>query len=235
MNYIDKNTNLKNHLEIASETVRQTIFSFIPAGPILEIFWSYRNNLKQKRVLDFSESIKTALEKIGEKELDSSNIQTEDFVDLMELVYVKVMSTRSAYKLERFRNILVNQIIQPNVETLLFKKYVNLLDQLEDVQILILSDFKYWLGTPIRSIVIAYAGEIALTYSDTQVIERISDSVGTDVTKAELEYYTNELVTLGLIRNNTKVITQMGSSSPQNDYQISPVGISFLEFITLSD
>ena len=229
-----KNPKLKDHFELLSETVRQTVFSFIPAGPILESFWSYRNNLKQKRVLDFSKSVKTALEEIGEKEIHASNFQTEDFVDLIELVYSKVMNTRSAYKLERFKNILVNKIVEPNKEAL-FKKYVNLLDQLEDVQILILSDFRHWKGNPIRSVIIAYEGEIGAAHQDDTIIESVTKRAGRDVDKAEVEYYTNELVNLGLVRNNAKVITAMGASSPQNNFQISPIGSSFLEFIELGD
>lgn len=229
-----KNPHLKDHFDMVSEKVRQTIFSFIPAGPIFEAFWSYRNDLKQKRVNEFSESVKTALEEIGGTEMNASNLQTEDFVDLMELVYIKVMSTRSAYKLERFRNIMVNKIVEPDKERHLFKKFVNLLDQLEDIQILILDDFKYWKGNPIRSIIIAYEGEIGAAAQDDMVIERISLKAGTDITKAEVEYYTNELVNLGLIRNNARVITAMGASSPQNNFQISPIGMSFLEFIELN-
>jgi hypothetical protein len=219
---------------LVSEKVRQTVFSFIPAGPIFETFWSYRSNLKQKRVIEFSESVKTALEEIGGKEIHASNLQTEDFVDLMELVYLKVISTSSVYKLERFRDILVNKIVEPEKENHLFKKYVNLLDQLEDVQILILDDFKYWKGNPIRSVIIAYEGEIGAALPDDAIIERISKKAGTNVTKSEVEYYTNELVTLGLVRNSARVITAMGENSPQNNFQISPVGLLFLEFIEMN-
>ena len=226
-----KNKNLKDHFDILSEKARQTIFSFIPAGPLLESFISYRSTLKQKRIIEFSESVKNALEDIGAKELDTSNLQTEDFVDLMELVFNKVINTRSAYKLERFRNILVNKIIDADKEDSLFKKYVNLLDQLEDIQILILDDFKNWKGNPIRSIIIAYEGDVGAAAQDEKIIKRISSKAGMDITKAEVEYYTNDLVNLGLVRNNAKVITAMGASSPQNNFQISPIGESFLNFI----
>ena len=235
MDDTNKNHQYKDHVILVSEKIRQIISSYIPAGPIIEAFLSYRNELKQKRVIEFSESVKTALEEIGGKEIHASNLQTEDFVDLMELVYLKVISTRSTYKLERFRNILVNKIVEPDKEVHLFKKYVNLLDQLEDVQILILDDFKYWKGNPIRSIIIAYEGDVGAALQDDAIIERVSTKIGADITKGEVEYYTNELLNLGLIRNSTRVITAQGASSPQNNFQISPVGESFLKFIELKE
>lgn len=234
MEKFEKNSTLKDHFEVVSETVRSTVFSFIPLGPVFDSLWNYRANVKQKRIIDFSESVKKTLDEISGEELHASNFETEDFVDIMEAVYMRVMNTRSVYKLERFRNILVNQIIDPDLETPMFMKYIQLLDQLDDAQIVILSDFRYWENEKIIGISVAYMGDVGAKFDDNHVVKELSGRLKKDVTKAEIEYFTNELVSLGLVRNNATVITAMGSSSPQNDFKISPIGKSFLKFIELN-
>ena len=68
--------------------------------------------------------IKSSLEEISNKEIDSSNFETEDFIDTIELVFMKVMNTKSVFKIERFKNIIVNQILEPETEHHLFRKYI---------------------------------------------------------------------------------------------------------------
>lgn len=234
MGKFDKNPKLKDHFEVVSESVIKTVFSFIPAGPIFDSFWNYRANLKQKRVIDFSESVKNALEEIGGNELHSSNFETEDFVDIMEAVYMKVMNTQSLYKLERFRNILVNQIIEPALETPMFMKYIQLLDQLDDAQIVLLDSFRYWEGQKINSIAVAYFGIEHNKYSGDHVMETLSQNLSRKITLAEAEYYMNELVSLGLIVNVSVSMPVVGKNSPHNNFQISIIGKSFLKFIELN-
>ncbi|WP_343785282.1 hypothetical protein [Wandonia haliotis] len=181
-------------------------------------------------MLEFDASVKEALEEISERELHSANFETEDFVDLMELVYIKVMSTRSAYKLERFRNILVNQIVEPNQENNMSLKFVHLVEQLDDVQIIMLHDFLNHEGKEIPSLGALYSdGED----SPNQIHQFISIKVNRPVTLSELEFYLNELLSIGLIHNKSFIFTALGGSSTVNNYQISPIGKSFLEFIKL--
>lgn len=234
MGEFNKNPKIKDHFEVASESVMKTVFSFIPAGPIFDSFWNYRATLKQKRVIDFSDSVKKALEEIGGYELHSSNFETKDFVDIMEATYLRVMNTRSEYKLERFRNILVNQIIEPTLETPMFMKYIQLLDQLDDAQIVLLDNFRYWEGQKINSIAVAYFGIEHKNYSGDHVMETLSQNLSRVITLAEAEYYMNELVSLGLIVNVSVSMPVVGKNSPHNNFQISIIGKSFLKFIEIS-
>lgn len=231
MTKFEKNPKLKENFDVISEGVINAILSFIPAGPLLSGFLNYRNNLKQKRILDFSESVKKALEEIDGKELHASNFETEDFVDVIEAVYMRVINTRSVYKLERFRNIIVNQIIEQRIETPMFNKYIQLLDQLDDAQIVILDTFRNWEGKKIISIAVAYLGNEHVIFPGAHVLEQLSKKLERNVTLSEAEYYMNELVSLGLIQNITISITAVGKNSPHNNYQISSIGKSFLKFI----
>lgn len=189
MGKFEKNPKLKDHFEVVSESVIKTVFSFIPAGPIFDSFWNYRANLKQKRVIDFSESVKNALEEIGGNELHSSNFETEDFVDIMEAVYMRVMNTRSAYKLERFRNILVNQIIEPKTEIDLSLKYIQLIDELSEFQILLLAKSKVLYPMSILSFI-------------ESIISR--DNLNKDLSQlykpSEIEFHLNDLISKGLLQ-----------------------------------
>jgi|GEM_PF-5352022 len=213
------------------EELQKIALSFIPAGPLFDGILGYYARLKQRRIIDFSGKLKEVFEENLDRKLAASDFENEDFIDVMEAVYSKVQTTQSIYKLERFRNILVKQIIEPQPEASLVFKYIKLLDNLNDVQIHILDDFRYWQGQRIINIIIAYEGDIGVNYADDYVIKRVSDKVGFDVSIAEVEYFTNELVSLGLIRNDSKVITAMGASSPQNNFQITSIGKAFLDFI----
>lgn len=234
MEKVEKNQNAKEHIDLIQKTFQKTILGFMPGGVVIESFLNYRNDLKANRLLNFTENLKNAIEEIRGTEIDSSNFETEDFVDTMELIYSKVINTRSVLKLERFKDILVKKVIEPENSDYLFKKYITLLDQLDDIQILILSDFNDWYPQKIISIIIAYEGEVGRELKDDAIIKSISEKIDKPITKAEVEFFTNDLVNLGLIRNNAKVITAMGGSSPQNEFQISPIGQSFLEFITIN-
>jgi len=233
MSKTDKNYLAKDHLEMTTNAILQNVLSFIPGGPIFDSFWNYRKNLKQKRIIDFSESVKTAMEQISNKELHSSNFETDDFVDIIETIYMKVQNTRSNLKLEKFKNILINQIIDPHKETPLFMKFINLIDELDDLQIIILNDFREWerRNQKINNIIIAYMGHEGIKYKDEHKISRFSKTLNKDVTKAEIEYFANDLVTKHLIINDSITLTSFERTSQQNDYKISPIGKSFLEFI----
>lgn len=215
----------------ATESFQRIVLGFLPGGHVIDEFLNFRNNLKQQRVLKFSENVKKALEELTDEEIDESNFTSEDFVDIVEMIFTKVQNTKSEYKLERFRNILVKQLIDPQPEMDMIFKYVKLLDELNDVQIHILDDFRFWQGQKIISIIVAYEGEDGPKYKDDYIIKRISEKVGYDVSKSETEYFANELVSLGLVRNDSRVITAMGASSPQNNFQITQIGKRFLEFI----
>lgn len=67
----------------------------------------------------------------------------------------KVQSTKSDYKLERYRNILVNHIIDP-VQHILTLKYVELLDSINKIQLVILNE------TPKRELNINFKSMVTL-------------------------------------------------------------------------
>ena len=99
--------------EIAISAIK-SIFSNIPiAGQaITEIAFEYRGRLKQNRLNYFIELLSDYFSKSSDINLD--NIKTEDFSDLFEAVILRVVQTKSQEKHKRFRDILINQLTNPN-------------------------------------------------------------------------------------------------------------------------
>lgn len=263
MGKFEKNPKLKDHFEVVSESVIKTVFSFIPAGPIFDSFWNYRANLKQKRVIDFSESVKNVLEEIGGNEFHSSNFETEDFVDIMEAVYMKVMNTQSLYKLERFRNILVNQIIDKPLDYQLTLKYVELVSSLSDIEMLILGfikelyDYKgfYTMKDICNKLAEYEREEDEIVINNNEIHVRIANSE-MKITPFDIEFYVGELINKGLIYRRElmveirpKLISKWGkgfhfSTEPTTIlsgetvcivYPITGFGHSFIDFIKNHD
>lgn len=230
---MEKNEVIKENIDEIRNQFVNGILGFIPGGHLNE-FQNFHSNLIQKRLLHFCERLKNSLEAIIGIELTSGNFNNETFSDIVEIVFNKVKNTRSEYKLEQFKNILLNQILEPKNENPLFLKYIQLLDQLDDVQIVILNDFRFWHPSSVISIVVAYEGDEGKKLNENHILCSISEKVGRNVTISEVEYYTNELVSLGLVKNNAQIITAFGTNSPQNKFRISTIGLDFLSFIELN-
>lgn len=121
------------------EQFQKMVLGFMPGGHVIESFLNYRSDLKQKRVLDFSESLKNAFEQELGKDLENYNFENEDFVDLMDSVLTKVQNNRSQFKLDRFKAIIVNSVKERND---LSQVYVNLTESLNEIQVKILDAYE---------------------------------------------------------------------------------------------
>ena len=211
--------------------------SFIPYGVIADSFLNYQGNLKRRRAIEFSERLKKVLEEFAGRELHANDFSNEDFVDVMEEVYKKVLTTSSKHKLERFRNILAKQIIEP-IESHETLKFVHILGELQDVDLVILQKMK-------DNDSIAYKSNFAqlLTGSeeildDDYPVALNAGGNDIEITVGDIEFYVNRLTSLGLLKLHS---VQMTSSSRQKrsqvkNYQtllISKMGKKFLNFIEL--
>lgn len=217
----------------ASNSISKIALDGVPGGGIIKAICDFGPELRMKRSLEFLDSFQKLLEEKLGRNFYAHEIQNEDFHDLFYIVISKVQTTKSLKKKERFRNILFKQVIKP-IDGELAIKYTQIMDDLDDAQFCILSDFKEWEGeAKITSIIRAYLGDEGLKYDGNYIIEGLSNRIGKEVTIAETEYYMNRLVNLGLVNNAAKVITAMGMSSPQNNYRITPIGKAFLNHVEI--
>ena len=148
---VEKNKKSKDVILQVSEEVRKTVFGFIPGGQVFDAFWRFRENLKQKRILEFSESVRSSFEELSDKDFKVSHFTTEDFVDIVELVYIKVASTRSSEKVEYLRNVLVNQVsAKEAIEREYYLRAIEIIDTLTEFQLFILSGLRAMEGKVYR-------------------------------------------------------------------------------------
>lgn len=231
-----------------SETLQKMVLGFMFGGHLIEGVLNFRSNLKQKRILDFAERFKHVLEENLGRELDAKDFENEDFIDVFEVVIDKVQKTRSEYKLERFRNILAKQIIDPSPNREV-ESYVKLLDELGDVEIIMLSlveithprivhrCFPQHLSKYNREVPILELG------GQTKAFIRIGDE-DAPVTDVQIDYLETGLLNKGLLELDvdSEYISDLmkkgtmiePANQPKDAHHLTEFGRAFLDYINLS-
>jgi tRNA splicing endonuclease len=72
-----------------------------------------RGRIKQNRVNNFIEGFSEFLGQYSEEKINLEQIGKEEFGDFFEELIIKVAKTHSAIKIEAFKNLLANQLIEP--------------------------------------------------------------------------------------------------------------------------
>jgi len=211
-------------------------FGYIPGWSAVERVLNFRASLKQKRTIIFSAEVKTCLEEVAGRELHASDFTTEDFIDVMESVMNRVQITKSVYKLERFRNIIVRQIVDP-IEIHETQKFIHILDSLQDIDLVILEKMrnndKIQYVSDFPQLLIGGEGP----YEDEHpvIIEAGGNQI--EITVGDIEFYVNRLASLGLLKLTT-IQAALPSSNQRlakiKSYQtllISNMGKKFLSYI----
>lgn len=132
-------------------SLAKSLFSAIPyAGTALtELVFDYNGRLKQNRLNKFIEILAEGFTTNSNINLD--NIKTEHFNDLFEAVIKRVVATKSESKLRRFKDILINELINPS-ESDTVDIYLDLINNLSDKEILILHHHRHFAKSYIKEI-----------------------------------------------------------------------------------
>lgn len=115
---------------------------FVGAGAtnlFLETFFGVQSELKMKRVHSFLEKLENGIKEI-DKELDWEKVDKIEFGDLLETAILKSSRQRREEKIERFKRIMVNQLLEP-VEYDYATKFFELLEKINEKQFKLISDF----------------------------------------------------------------------------------------------
>ena len=137
---------LENSLNIIEEiniSFYKSLLSMTPLfGTVLnEIFFDCRARVKQNRLNNFIETLDKRLKEIGIKTEDIKD--NEDFIDAFELVIKKVVDTKAKYKINIFRDILINQLdTNKQIDTGLLDRFLDIIYQMSEIEIKILNDIK---------------------------------------------------------------------------------------------
>lgn len=129
--------------EILVSTLK-SIFGAVPFGgtALNELFFEYNGQLKQKRLNHFVEILSENFTE--ESGIKLENIKTEDFNDLFESILQRVVRTKSELKLQRFKNILIKQLISPSEHSELNDHYLELISTLTEEEITILHNHRHF-------------------------------------------------------------------------------------------
>lgn len=227
---INKNGDVIYH---TADEFFKAALSFIPGGIIVDSFLNFQSNLKRKRVLDFSERFKIILDNFIGRELHANDFNNEDFVDILDSIYIQVQNTKSAYKLEQLQNILLNHIVHPN-DTELTLKFIKVISDLNDIQILVLKKLKESNQVSISNIFRTITDPLILWPKEEHGI--IDLNVGGFIhqyKKSELQFFSSQLVSLGLVIETFHTEIEQGQNGgvARSLFRISPTGRIFIEFI----
>jgi hypothetical protein len=137
------NTKEKDIIKEGGVSAIKIVTSYLPLGNVFnELFFEFRGRIQQKRLNIFVEEFQEFINQGGS--LTVKNIFTERFSDLFELVVKNVVSTSSEEKIKHFRNVLINQINNPESNMEDGSTYVELISSLSEKEINILSCHRYF-------------------------------------------------------------------------------------------
>lgn len=224
------------HIAHAANSIRDLALDEIPGGAIIKTLWNYNSEIQTSRSLKFLGDFQQILEdKLGRNFYDYE-LQNEDFHDLFYMIMTEVQKTNSKEKLKHFRNILLKQVIEPAKDNTLTFKYVNLINTLADIQIIILN--KMWtdssgIFSDMRATIIPYP-----ILQETRENEKVTidiDGYIKEFVKADLTFYCKELVSIGLVNESLNSARAKNDGNSFKIYSISHSGIDFLNFIKLNE
>ncbi len=109
-----------------------------PVGSIInEVIFEHHSRIKQERVNYFILSFTKYLKDQGLESVEIEKVNIEDFGDVFEMIIRKVSQTKSKEKIERFKKILIGEILKPKDSE--FKEtFIDIVGKLNETQIIIL-------------------------------------------------------------------------------------------------
>lgn len=230
-------------VEHLGNTLRSAFHGIIPGGQVIDGFLNYRSNLKRQRLQNFSEDVQRVFENELDFDLSTYNFETEDFVDVLESILLKVTQTKSELKLIKFRNILAKQIVSP-IDNLVVNNYVRLVSELNEIELVLLNripklDKRFSNGISEKHL-LHFITEIDINKANDALNHGFTIKIGLQdvfVNGRDLSFYINNLVSKGLLdrmQTGTKRIGDIsGKNGLERQYLVTDAGIDFLQFIEL--
>ncbi len=122
-------------------TAFKALVEAIPViGGSINIFLDHRSKIRQERINRFINILSDYFEKESHLFIDPNYITTEEFGDVFESVLRRIVTTNSQTKLNRFKNILIADVIS-DFKIDYIETFLDLTNSLNDKQIEILLVF----------------------------------------------------------------------------------------------
>ncbi len=226
----------KENKEQALQSVYKSIIGFIPGNHILNELLDYRANVQQNRLNKFSEFLKNSFEDVTGKSFDPEHLKSEHFIDVFETIVRKVASTGNEEKLKRYRNVLLRTMFEKN-DSEIFFKYVDMIDSVSETQVLILSAMSSQ-KTFSNDAVIMYLNSPTKFLKEELFTPEIDEAGifmfnGQKLLFSELALFLDDLERKGLmyVNKNPASRSMITGLYKAVNYNISPIGKGFIEFI----
>lgn len=221
-------TKKKIKIKDVLKTAGEGALGFATGGHLVSLFFEFKGKVAQERINKFSEQFLRCLEEVVGKEFDIENLKNEDFMDAFEIIARKAILTKSKEKLARYKNVLVKEVFEKNSESDSFSKYVNLIEDLNEVQILILDKMKNkakYRSSSIRQLIEKIV-EQELEHNSNPHFEVLN---GEKITFEDFNFLLQELAGKGLLHR--VISTKKGVFGEKETYELNTVGERFLRFI----
>lgn len=224
----------------AISLIYKGILGFVPGGHILDEMLEFRANVQRERLSKFSEFLKNGFEDYSGKSFEPENLKSENFIDAFEVIIRKVASTSSEEKLKRYRNVLLRIMFEKN-ESEIFFKYVNLIDEVSETQILILSGLytnEYFTENTIKMFFVnpeMYNDKTNSLLPDIFEVEAgFKIFNGQTMLDSELSFFIHDLKAKGIINVTHNPLSKSYTNLKYGDerYELSQIGKGFIEFIS---
>lgn len=222
--------------ETATSLFIKSILGFIPGGHIIDELADFRANVQQDRLNKFSEYLKNGFEDITGKIFEPENLKSIQFIDAFESIMKKVVSTSSEEKLKRYRNVLL-RVMYEKTESEMFFKYLGLIDEISETQILILSALSIN-GQLNESDIMRYLSNPEKRHDYLlNLLEKNEFTLftGQTISTSEVTFFIHELKSKGIISIVQEPPRQIQHgtvpSEPKEIYKLSPIGKGFINFI----
>lgn len=128
---------------VAKETglaVLKAALALFPVGIAINQYMELRSKIKQERLNSF---ISLLFESLTGKSIEGiSNLDAEEFDDLLDSIFRRVIQTKSINKHKRFRDILLNFIDKRNMKFDDAELFLGLVSDLTEPAILILNNYR---------------------------------------------------------------------------------------------
>lgn len=216
--------------------VVNSVLGFLPGGHIVTEIVEYRAKVQQERLNKFSDFLKKGFETCTDKSFDPETLKTEEFLDAFEAIIRKVASTSSEQKLKRYRNVLLRTMYEKN-DSELFFKYLALIDEISETQILILSTLGHGGGGIEESEMmrqLSNPDDFADYAKNLLQLSLFTLANGQKIKTTEIDFFIHDLESKGIIENKNRGIikqTFTGETPVPKKFSLTEIGSDFLEFI----
>lgn len=219
-------------LKETGKSVLKGCFGTIPVvGAALdEVAFEYRGRVYQNRLNRFIEALADYMGSVRGEDIDYSRLKSEEFGDIFESIVRRVLLTGSEEKIQRFKKILVQEMMKNTKPSDFKETYLDIVSRINEDQIRILNEYRK-AQEKAPDEMIAERGVINGGSADNTPPElsphRRAEYYG--LSESEYLFYVQDLVSKSLFLDDG--MGNLGGYRPYELLEITPFGIEFLRYI----